>query len=99
MDKDFEKELLRRLDNIENRQVRTESKITHLMDVQGVVTVNTKQEELKPSSIYLKIVEGRHVIEVLNKDVSISIIEKFLSNKMGEFDIVCKDKVIWKIKK
>ena len=98
-EKELLREILRRFDNLENRQVRTESKVTHLMDVNGVSTTNTKQEEIKPTSIYLKVVNDKYVVEVLNKDVSISIIEKFLVNKFGEFDIVCNDKLLWKIKK
>lgn len=84
---------------INDRLKRIESKLTHLMDVNGVSIVSTKQEELNPSKIYIKKNNDKFVIEVLSKDVTLSILEKFLENKFGEFEIVCNDKLLWKIKK
>jgi DNA topoisomerase IA len=85
--------------DINDRLKRIESKLTHLMEVNGVCTVSTRKEELNPSKVYLKKENDRFVVEVLSKDVTLAILEKFLENKFGEFDIVCNGKLLWKIRK
>ena len=94
------KEILTTLKDILAIVKRSETKLSHGFDAQGINITDKPIKDNVLNKIFIERDEENsiYIIRVLHEDVTIRDIKKFLENKTGEFIIISgEDK--WKIQK
>lgn len=94
------KEILTTLKDILAIVKRSETKLSHGFDAQGINITDKPIKDNVLNKIFIEVNEdtNEYLIRVLHDDVSIKDLKQYLENKNGTFKIISGD-TVWKIVK
>lgn len=89
------------LNTILEKITRLETKVTSSLKNQGFSTTKEEKENsVKPEKIFMKVDnECNYKVYLRHTDITIQEINNFLQDKIGEYEVLLNDKVLWKIVK
>lgn len=98
MNIDKEESLIELMKETVERTTRIESRLTNFLDVNGVSTTKEGSVSDKKQQIFVEYNDDGHTtITLQHDDVRCSVLKKFLSNRIGKFELKFKSGETWKI--